>query len=152
HKDVFWGIRLPIAALDEAWGEGSPFLYQVLRQALGFESEKSVEVPKLIESLVRETASFVPSRVSEIAQEKALRQWDSAPAGSKDRALFAIEAFLYSILSGDTRLHHLQESLGRGPYFIDEIAPTIFPGEENPNNLLVSLVDLAVRARPDPTS
>jgi ATP-dependent helicase YprA (DUF1998 family) len=152
HQDILEGIRQPMAALGEAWGEGSPLLYQALRQILVSDAQESVDVPEVLESLVRETALFVPARVGETARELALAQWGSGPDAPKQRAICAIEAFLYGILSGDKRLHHLQEYLGREPYFLDEIAHTIFPDEENPNNLLVTLVELAVRARPDPTS
>ena len=154
RQDVIEATRLPTAALGEAWGEGSSELYRSLQSALASLSDDVVDVEEILQLLSNAALPHVPSTMVDHAQRMAQEQWyaDQDDEPVRGRILVAEEVFLYHILSGDDRLHRLHEHLGKEPYFLEEIAQIIFPDNKHAEIHLVTLVDLAVRARPTPSS
>ena len=55
-------------------------------------------------------------------------------------------------LLGDERLRALQDRLAEEPRFLSNLATDLFPDQEDAAERLINLVNLAVRARPDPDS
>ncbi len=155
QQDVIEATRMPTADLGATWGEGSSELYRSLQSVLlsSPDEEEHVE-EEIIQRLINAILPHIPSAIVDDAQRMAQEQWytDQDDKLAQGQVLFAAEVFLYHILKGDGRLHRLHEHLGKEPYFLEEIAPIIFPDDRNAEIHLVTLVDLAVRARPTPSS
>ncbi|MCP4715616.1 MAG: DEAD/DEAH box helicase, partial [Deltaproteobacteria bacterium] len=134
RQDVVQASRLTLSVLSNAWGEGSPELYQDLVDLLQTEEKTLSDLIKIVENYQ------LPSKVI-----KAIRQ---VSRKSKN----AINAALYHLLRGDERLHHLHEALAGEPQFLTELSPLIFPNETGADEKLINLVELAARARPDSDS
>lgn len=131
RQDVIEAERESAAALGVPWGEGTPALYAALTDAL---SKKSP-----LETLVRQALEAgVPAETVNEARREALKS-------SKEAA----PRFLYFLLRGDGRLHRLWSELSR-PRSLTELAPALFPADDQATESLIRLVDLAVRARPGP--
>jgi len=131
RQDVVEAVRVAPAALGEVWGEGSPELYSALETAL----EAADPVASLLEAAV--ARGLLPQAIAEARQ---------MVASSSEAA----NACLYGLLRGDKRLHRLQEVLSQEPRFLNDVADDVFPGRDDANERLVNLVNLAVRARPNP--
>ncbi len=129
RQDVVEAEREPVAALGVPWGEGTPALYAALADAL----EEKAPLKTLV---LRALEGGVPKPVVEEARREALRSPEETPS-----------RFLYFLLRGDSRLHRLRRELSR-PRSLSELAPLIFPEDQQPAEHLIRLVDLAVRARP----
>ena len=154
HQDVVEATRLPTAALGEAWGEGTTELYQGLRQTLLELPQDVTDCTAIVRLWSQIAEPFVPSTTIALAKQRAHEQWlvNQGNESLRGGLWSAAEAFLYTILAGDRRLHTLHTYLGQEPYALNDIASVIFPQLENAANALVTLVELAVRARPTPTS
>ncbi|MFN7138905.1 MAG: helicase-related protein [Limisphaerales bacterium] len=59
----------------------------------------------------------------------------------------SVQAFLYEILKGDAHLISLQQALEQEPQYLEDIALDVFGEKPDPRESLVSLVDLANKAR-----
>jgi ATP-dependent helicase YprA (DUF1998 family) len=144
RQDVVEATRLPMAALGTPWGQGSPELYVALQRTLGEQDVPRVAIDALARAAVENGA---PEAVVDEARQRA------APGGGQE----VINRFLYFVLRGDRRLHALQDRLANEPHFLDDLAADIFPSQEDvfpkdATERLIGLVDLAVRARPNPAS
>ena len=144
QQDAIAAERLPMTAMGEPWGWGSPQLYSALQDALHLPDESEGDAVRRMARIAVQHG--VPRR----AIEDLLPQLSSASS---------VDQFLYHLLRGDERLRSLQDSLAGEPHFLNELAADIFPtsvemGEPItlPAEQLISLVNLAVRARPDPDS
>lgn len=134
RQDVVEATRVASAVLGPVWGEGSPALYAALFDAL--------EADKPVSSLLMAADNHgLPKNVIGEARQRA---------AALNNPTDAINACLYSLLQGDQRLRRLQEALEKTPYFLSELAPDIFPEIETASEALISLVNLAVRARQGP--
>lgn len=139
-QDVVSATRLPMTALGTPWGAARPELYAALQQALptGENAPRST-----IDVLAKHAAqNGVPTPVVEEAARDA-----TALHGQR-----SIDRFLYLVLRGDGRLHALQDRLAEEPRFLSALAADLFPDRQDAADRLVELVNLAVRARPDPDS
>jgi ATP-dependent helicase YprA (DUF1998 family) len=141
RQDVVEATRQPMAALGEPWGEGLPDLYTALQKILSEQAVTQETIYRLARAAV---GNGVPETVVDDARERSLPE-----IGQE-----AVSRFLYLILRGDHRLRMLQDRLAKAPHFLDDLAADIFPvqvevSQEEP---LISLVDLAVRARPNASS
>ncbi len=131
RQDVIEAERESAAALGARWGEGTSALYAALTDAL--------EKKSPVEAIARRSLEAgVPATVV----EEARREAQSAPEEASSR-------FLYFLLRGDGRLHRLREELLR-PRSLAELALVLFPDDDYATELLIRLVNLAVRARPSP--
>ncbi len=99
-------------------------------------------------------------RWAEITDEKGLDKLDKLVAGGMDLGVPAeiLKAaqescggepakFIYSVLSGDSRVITLQQMLEQEPCFIQDAANKLFPDEKDGQEQLVALVYLANKAR-----
>ncbi|HHY35860.1 MAG TPA: DEAD/DEAH box helicase [Firmicutes bacterium] len=80
--------------------------------------------------------------------ERVLRELESARNGD-------VRRFLYLALRNDANILRLRTHLERGPGMMDEIAQQLFPKRGNAGNareVLVAIVELAAKAKPDPQS
>ncbi|HVB25286.1 MAG TPA: DEAD/DEAH box helicase [Ktedonobacteraceae bacterium] len=154
RQDVIQSTRLPTATPGEIWGEGSPEFYQALQNVITTLPDDVVDATEIITSLHNFASKYIPQYVVEQANSNACAQWNEKAEGRtmKQRIQSVAESFLYSILCGDMRLHLLHKYVGQAPYSLHDIAAIIFPEDPQANNRLVTLVDLAVRARPTPES
>lgn len=150
RQDSIEATRSPFFSTDEIWGEGTAQLYRALQDAITSLPETVSDTQNVITQLTEAASAIVPSEVIGTARTAAQTLWNGSV--DKNRSIATVETFLYHILLGDGRLHRLQENLAVEPYFLDEIAQQVFPGQHDASNHLVSLVDLAVRARPTPES
>ncbi|MBN1887185.1 MAG: DEAD/DEAH box helicase [Thermoflexales bacterium] len=142
RQDVVAATRLPMAALGLAWGQASPDLYAALQAALpADETEAEQAIGVLAQAAGRQGVS--PAIIAEARQ--------GAPR-SGARPDETIDRFLYFLLRGDERLRMLQDKLAETPRFLSDLAAELFPDREDAAERLVDLVNLAVRARPDPES
>ncbi len=130
RQDVVEAERESAAALGQPWGEGSPWLYAVLGDAL----EKK-PLPETLRSLAVEAGA--PAPVVDAALQQCLQASpDQRPT-----------CFLYHLLKGDARIHRLRRELDQ-PRDLAELAPAVFPdAPEDGLESLIRLVDLGVRAR-----
>lgn len=153
-QDVIESTRLAASMFVEPWGEGSPDLYHALEHMIASPITDVADVIEAILPLKSLVSQFVPLNVVEYANGNANDQWNDETEGRtiKQRIQSAVENFLYNILCGDKRLHRLHDYVGQMPYSLNEIADIIFPKDTEASNNLVALVDLAVRARPTPSS
>ena len=154
RQDVVEAVRLPTADLGEIWGEGSPECYTSLQEVLTLHPSGRDDVAEVLQLLAKVASHWVPLHVVDRAHRMAQQSCteENNEEAAQRRTAIAVEVFLYHVLCGDARLHQLHEHLGKDPYFLDEIAHQIFPHERDANSSLVTLVDLAVRARPTSTS
>lgn len=140
RQDVVAATRLPLAALGTPWGEGTPMLYAALQQALPADEPPT---RKTVDTLAEIAGQHgVSAAVVEEARRGAAGQ----------RGPDAVNRFLYLLLRGDEHLRTLQDRLAEEPHFLSRLADNVFPDSEDASERLISLVDLAVRARPQPES
>jgi len=154
RQDVVEAARLPTAVLGEIWGEGSSELYCFLQKITTSHLSRTDDVAEVIELVAEGVERYVPLNMVDVARRMAKQSYleNGSEESARSSIVFALEVFFYHILCGDARLHRLHEHLGKEPYFLDEIAPQIFPDDKDASSHLVALVDLAVRARPTSTS
>ncbi len=95
---------------------------------------------------------MVPNRVIAQACNVASVQWNMAVSEMADRVASATDAFLYNILKGDAKFHQLQSVLRSKPLPLQSAAEAVFGKDSTNNATLIGLVDLAVRARPEPSA
>jgi hypothetical protein len=142
RQDVVAATRLPMAAMGAPWGESTPELYTALQQALsGGET-----VPREVVDALAEVSNQqgVPPAVIEEARQGAVQ--------ARTQLDETVDRFLYLLLRGDERLRALQDRLAEEPRFLSDLAADLFPDQEDAAERLINLVNLAVRARPDPDS
>ncbi len=151
RQDVVEAIRQPLASWAEIWGQGNADLYQSMGRALDHLPEEPISSEEIIPPLVKSAVSIVPPQILGTAENAAQEQWiHSVEVREKRRN--AIGAFLHAVLSGDQRLHHLHGILGNGPVSLEGLAHDVFGRNDAALESIVALVNLAVRARPEPTS
>lgn len=151
HQDVIEAVRQPLASWADIWGQGGSEFYEALRTALDLIPEEPESCREVYTSLVEAARSTVPSPVLDAARTGAEKQW-ALSAELREKRRNVLGAFLHGVLSGDQRLHHLHELLGDGPAGLEPLAHDLFGRNESAVESIVTLVDLAVRARPEPDS
>jgi ATP-dependent helicase YprA (DUF1998 family) len=154
HQDVIEATRVPIATLHQAWGQAPPECYSALQSMVSTPTNESESKQGELAAAVAIAKRHVPLEVVGKAEEAALASVSETSADEMMPAQIpgTIEAFLYHLLSGDLRLHLLHNELAHGPVALHQVAQKIFPDDQKAGDHLVALVDLAVRARPSPTS
>lgn len=132
HQDVVEGQRESMAQLQTPWGVGSGTLYAQIAAAVASDLTPTALLP------IAQTAG-VPASVLEKARGAAAKQ-GSSTAGTN--------AFLWGVLAGDKHLHQLRAMLA-GPQDLAAVA-TAFEDQGVGVEQVINLVQLAVRARPEP--
>ncbi|QBD80732.1 DEAD/DEAH box helicase [Ktedonosporobacter rubrisoli] len=152
RQDIIAAQRQTSAALGSIWGAGSSQLYQALQACLHELNPGISDRYELLSQLRASASSLVPSAVLAQACSAALSQWQALPASSTEHVMHTTNAFLYALLCGDQRIHHLHELVSQEPLLLEEAVEAIFPHESAASEKLIALVNLAVRARPEPDS
>ena len=136
RQDVVAGEREPMSAFGAPWGQGSAVLYAALERA----AAERQPVASLA-ALAQEHA--VPASVvtQALSAAQSVRRDDDGQAEATNR-------FLYQVLQGDRRLHRLRGRLEE-PVRLRQLATELTDAGE-PDDTIVHLVRLAVRARPHP--
>ena len=130
RQDVIKAIRKPMSELSETHWNPNPDIYETWRGQI-YENEHDIDWGFFAKSGI--DASF-PRNVMDTAIEVG-----------KQRKTY--QAFLYEILKGDIHLLTLQQALEQEPRYLDDIAVQVFGVQSGSRERLVSLVDLATRAK-----
>jgi ATP-dependent helicase YprA (DUF1998 family) len=141
RQDVVEGQREEMAQLTEPWGEGSGELYAALVRAVAAE-----QPPAELASLV--LAGGLPPEVVQSASRAADQAMSQAASSTEQRTAAGTNAFLYAALRGDGRLHRLRAAL-QEPQDLRAL-PGKLGADGTDAEALINLVQLAVRARPEP--
>ncbi|BCL80053.1 DEAD/DEAH box helicase [Ktedonobacteria bacterium brp13] len=150
QHDVVAATCVPTAALGQVWGEGQAEFYRQLSRAVHTLLEGEYAVTEGIEMLCQAVIPFLPEQIVSQARRKALFLHTSLRekiTSHREALVQLCDVFLHSVLQGDERVHRLHDLLGVQPYFLMTVSHVIFPDDPDADNLLVTLVDLAVRAR-----
>jgi ATP-dependent helicase YprA (DUF1998 family) len=148
QQDVIEATRQTTAVLDEQWGEGSPALYRALQGVI----RATPASEHLLDDCFAAARPHIPTATLAKARADADTVSVSKETPAHEELQQRCDTLLYGILSGDQRLHRVREAIGEKPYLLQEIASLVFPNEEQADENIVALVDLAVRARPNAAS
>ncbi|MFV9506787.1 MAG: DEAD/DEAH box helicase [Oscillochloridaceae bacterium umkhey_bin13] len=156
QQDVIEASRVPVAELGAVWGEPTPQLYAMLCEAIRTLPER----PDLITALAHlEQAAhdYLASTEQQAARQAAQQRWQQAltsdpPVPPSEALAQALDAWCYAILRGDGCLRRLRNLLATQPLLLSDAAEQVMPAAPNASTSLVNLIELAVRARPDPAS
>lgn len=148
RQDIIEAARIGVHALGQTWGEGTPELYQALREIL-VAYEGSSEGTQVIRALTAAAQREVPAAVLADAQHAA--EEDTVDTPDLDTVNGMIDRWLFTVLRGEERLRRLRDLLGKRPALISAAASVVFPEIPYPyaQERLIDLIDLAVRARPE---
>ena len=130
RQDVIKAIRQPMSTLSSTNWVPNPDIYKTWQSQID-KNGKTIDWEFLAEAGI--DAGF-PKNVVDIATE-----------AGKQRNTY--QAFLYEILKGDIHLIKLQQALEQEPGYLDDIAIQIFGDQPGSKEKLVTLVDLATRAK-----
>jgi len=158
RQDVIEATRVPVAELGTVWGEAAPDFYVAARTALAAIGD-ATDLTTALDPIEEAAAPFLPLDLRRDAREVAVSAWQKALSTSytsepkreiRQAIVQAMDAWCYAVLRGDGRIRRLRELLAERPTLISAAANLLFSGTETPGDFLVNLIDLAVRARPDP--
>ncbi|WP_129674357.1 DEAD/DEAH box helicase [Candidatus Chloroploca sp. Khr17] len=156
HQDVIEASRVPVSELGSIWGEPEPSCYEALRQAVGA-AQVCTDLITALDQLEHATTGYLAHAQQREARQMAQQRWQQAlvnepPLTVPQGLAQSIDVWCYAILRGDGRLHRLRELLAQQPLLLARAAEQLFPATPAATDILVDLIDLAVRARPDPES
>lgn len=134
HQDVVEGKRVQYLKSSILWTDQVPEAYEVLSNLV----DRNEELGRIRDQCL---SSQFPKDIVELAYTK------SRSAGEQ-----SIHVFLYHLLQNNKRLADLRSILAESPHLIRNAAEAIFPDCRERLNAVVALVNLAVRAKPDPDS
>jgi hypothetical protein len=136
RQDVIEAVRLPVARKTEGWGKPAPQIYKIWQEIIA-------------DTCADEVTGEVIRELAKHGKEKGIPQTVLAEATEKSSGAKGWRAFLYEVLKGDLRVIALQQELQEGPQDFWYLAGRIFPDVSDPAEALVSLVDLANKAKVD---
>ena len=136
--DVVGALRQKELKENKTWSKPNPEVYIQWHKIIEQENEFAVKLRQLIESGDK---AGIPERVLFNAETESTKKKD-------------IYTFLYEVLKGDAYLIQLQKELKNEPGLLQEVAKKVFAEyagiiPKSTEQLAVSLVDLAVKARPE---
>lgn len=130
RQDVIKAIRKPMSELSQTQWTPDPDIYKTWQRQFDGD-EYTIDWDFLAKSGV---AAGFPQK-----------SMDTAIEVGKLRKTY--QAFLYEILRGDLHLILLRQALEKEPRYLDEICVQVFDPQQGSRERLVSLVDLATRAK-----
>lgn len=133
RQDVIGATMLPLDALGETWGKGTPELYAALGHIVELDG---LQPRQVIEKLDEAGKKYGLSA-------NILKQAQKASSGPD----LAVQLWLYTVLRGDKNIHSLIKILQASPALLHHVASELFPEAADPNQGLIDLVALAVMAR-----
>ena len=134
QQNIVGAEMLPIEALGDVWGKGSPKLYHQLVTIIEQEDKSDQQILTEVKNAIRES-------------EIPLSVFQSAESGITGKMEFIFQSFLYEIFKGDENIRVLLTDLKDKPALLHKVSPKVFPEEEDPDQALVDLVSLAVMAK-----
>ncbi|PDW03755.1 DEAD/DEAH box helicase [Candidatus Viridilinea mediisalina] len=154
QQDVVAASRVPVAQLGATWGKPDPQCYGALRQTISALPDRA-DLVTALDQLEQATATYLDHNLRRAARQAAQQCWQHALTNEQPTARsapldHALDAWCYTVLCGDEHLRHLRDLLEKQPMLLAAAAPQIFPAAAAPTDYLVDLIDLAVRARPEP--
>lgn len=148
-QDVIEAERVPTSTNGIAWGQGSPALYSSLRDL----TRQISDVPSALHQLLSDWCERYQEDIPLAVLQEALAASDERAKGMVSSPEIVLDAFLFNVLRRDQRLQVFHDALANGPRLLREIAARIFPDDPgNDQEDVVTLIDLAVRARPNDQS
>ena len=133
RQDVVYAAREPLNNKAKVWGQFTAEVYLQLRDIMG---DHTSEIIPRLDKIITDQA--VPFRVVDLARVRGGRYgWPS---------------YLYTILTGDERVRHLQSLLEEETQYLAQLADQVFPDADRPQDCLIALVDLGSQARLDKES
>lgn len=130
RQDVIKAVRKPMNELSQTHWTPDPDIYKTLQKQIN-KDELTIELGALAKLGI--DAGFPKNVV------------DTAIEAGKQRKTY--QAFLYEILKGDNHLITLRQALEQEPRYLEDIAVQVFGEQPGSRERLVSLVDLATRAK-----
>lgn len=132
-QDVVGAVPLPLDALGETWGSGSPEIYSAFHEII---EAGDINVEQAIDRLEAAGRKFnLPASVLSSARNE-----------SNSNGL-AIQRWLYAVLKGDENIQRLIRLIQEKPSLLHHASKTMFPNDKDPDQALVDLVAIAVKAR-----
>ncbi|MAT45431.1 MAG: DEAD/DEAH box helicase [Anaerolineaceae bacterium] len=135
QQDVVKATRLPYHYGQKTWTVKSPSVFIEINKFLEKESNPADTISNFISICKKHS-------VPDFIIKKAA---NFAGASNSD---LTINRFLFELLRENQSLATLKKHLEEESQFLNEIAPQIFPGEDEPIEPLISLVNLAGKAKP----
>ncbi len=135
RQDVVEATRKSLVHQSPQWGEGSPTLYLALNAGVS-SGQSPVELSQAASS-------------NAVPQDVVTKALQVATAWQGEQA---VNTFLFELLRGDSRLQGLQASLAERPRFLKDLASDLISNRDDAAEHLIRMVNLAVRARPEPES
>lgn len=137
RQDVVDAERVPIDALGDIWGAGTPALYKDLVDLVDNRPTNLAELP-----------SYLPKLDAIFHRHSLSVPLESASVEAKKEPAAALQRYLYEILRGDRNVHdvlkHLEENSARQ---LDDLARDVFAQVPDSSEALINLVALSVFAR-----
>lgn len=130
RQDVIKAVRKPMSGSNQTQWTPDPDIYKTWQKQIN-NNEPSINLTTLAKSGIE---FGLPNNVVNAAIE----------VGNQRKTY---QAFLYEILKGDIHLVKLRQELEKEPHYLDDIAVKVFGDHPGSRERLVSLVDLATRAR-----
>jgi len=130
RQDVIQSIRKPMGELSPIYWTPHPDLYPKWQKVIN--DNNLIRKVDALAKLGREAG--IPENVVTAALD----------VGNQAQSY---QAFLYDALKGDTHLISLRQSLAQNPQYLSDIASTVFGENPYSTNMLVSLVDVAAKAK-----
>lgn len=132
-QDVVGAEMLPLDALGETWGGFTPGIYKELSLIIESNADDASKL-NMIRGVV--SRAGIPNEITEQAEVSV----------TKKKSL-QLQTYLYHLLKGDANLRKLILTLQDKPALLHMVADSVFPDQEDAEEVLISLVSLAVMAK-----
>lgn len=133
-QDVVGADMLPIEALGQTWGKGTPELYRKLVNIV--EGEGLPDSEKIRQSEACLKSSSMPQNIIDAANASIVSKKD-----------LCVQTWLYTLLKGDENVRALIHQLQEKPALLHHVSKEVFPETKDQDQALVDLVELSVLAR-----
>ena len=132
-QDVVGAEMLPLNALGETWGSFEPYVYKELSSIVESNADDASKL-NMIRGIV--SRSGIPSEIHEQAEINII-----------NKKTLQLQSYLYHLLKGEANLRKLILTLQDRPALLHVAAESVFPELEDAEEVLISLVSLAVMAK-----
>jgi len=162
QQDVVSATRRDVNHEGRTWGAGTPSFYSNLYEGLqtavdstyqrdenedfDVDNEWVTGKSETVSSRTRSPIEALAAAADGCAPDELIKEAREAAQESADPGIQA-GRFLHHLLVGDSRLRRLKKKLSEEPHDVREVSRIIFPKADDPDEALVHLVSVAVRAR-----
>ena len=137
-QDVVEAVRVPINSYKIDWGNADGSFYINLDKLLQTENNDMESMILAIENMT----NAVPQNVKLIAKNEAI---------ISERESW-LNRYLFELFQGNKQIKQLQDILSENPVLVFDAAKIIFPDQQNNLDSIISLINIAVKAKPDVAS